>query len=1389
MTAAKQGDPVLGLDVHLCMVPMPAPTPFPVPHPFVGVVLDIFGALLGSVRVNGCPPGNTMTGAMGPPHIPVFPRAPADPPGLTTSGDILTGSLTVHFEGSSMGRELSSVKTCGYPIDMPTSVVLPIAHGAPVLIGGPEACDNAGAIKAALFGLATSFAGKVLKKVFGKVFRRAACWLGGKLGGRVGNAIKTAVGDPVDVVSGEMISEAVDFELGGAIMPLVWERNYRSREGVHPTLPVLHKKLRTRTPALGPAWFHPFETWIEEEDNGIEVHVRHPDGRALTFETLMRPGAEVFDPIDRLTLKRTQHGYELVEQSGKRWLYREATDMPRRAGPRLLLPIAVQDTCDNRIDLHHERGYLRYVVDAAGRVLDVRWNAQGRMESVWFTGFVTPRTGDLSAAAPPRPPSDVVPLDRAECLVRYAYEAGHLTAATDALGQSQTYRWSEGVIIEKRDKRGLAFFFAWDFDHPDGDCIRTWGEDPSFDPSAAADNPIPKRIIDRRIDYWKERHLTVVEDGRGAVTQYFTNDLGLVDKEVGPQGEVTETTWSEYCWKLAEKNPLGHETTWRYDARGRLIEVTNPLGEKLRYAYDAQGNRTEATLPDGGLMTAHFDRRRLPVTLTNPAGDVTRIAYDERGLPTGVQDPMGRATALAWSERHDLRATTDGEARVTERTHDRSGRLVGAVDPMGRRLRVERDALGRATRIEDFGGKRAELTYDAEDNVVERVDELGRRVRMRYAGLDNLVEHIDPMGYRVRLRYDTETDLVAVTNQLGEEYRFELDVAGRVTREATFSGHKRLYLYDKAGRTSRVVSDWGRVTQITRDKLGRVVETVASGGERRALLGKEKETFSYDAMGRLTAATCDGVAVELERDLLGRVVAERAGELEVQSAYDRSGLRTKRSTSLLQESTYAYNLAGDLMGMSTEWGGLGMLGQLGLPQARMGAFEVKFARDRNGEEIARRLPGGVSAVWTRDAFGKPLEQRIVTGARADRAGTDVMRKGYAWNGPDQIGSITDYDPASGTPSGGSAFQYDPRGHLVRQLFSNGEVLDRASDPAGNLFRSADRGDRIYGRGGVLKKAGGTTYTFDADGYLSEKVLSDGAKWTYSWTPTGRLREVTRPDGKKVAFGYDALGRRVRKEFDGRLTEFVWDGNDLVHERTTEAGGEKMPLVTWLFEPGTFSPVAKVEGRKRYGMVSDHLGVPTALMTEAGKIAWQAQLDVYGVMREDMPVGGAAAEKEERTGNPWRLPGQYEDAETGLFYNRFRYYDPEIGRYISEDPIGLAGGAALFAYPADPKECADPFGLSCIRNKHLANSTHPVTGVPFDADGFPVFDKWRHPDVADVRITLTGNRIADFAAANKLANLLGTPDGFTWHHHQDKGLMQLIDSWVHSKTGHTGGFSL
>jgi RHS repeat-associated protein len=135
----------------------------------------------------------------------------------------------------------------------------------------------------------------------------------------------------------------------------------------------------------------------------------------------------------------------------------------------------------------------------------------------------------------------------------------------------------------------------------------------------------------------------------------------------------------------------------------------------------------------------------------------------------------------------------------------------------------------------------------------------------------------------------------------------------------------------------------------------------------------------------------------------------------------------------------------------------------------------------------------------------------------------------------------------------------------------------------------------------------------------------------------------------------------------------------------ESGTANAPI-TWVFEPESFAPLAKLTATERFGIVTDHLGTPSAMLDELGATAWSADIGVYGDLRN--VVG-------EKQACPFRWPGQYEDEETGLYYNRFRYYDPDAGEYVSQDPIGLRAGLQFASYARDPLALVDPLGLSCV----------------------------------------------------------------------------------------------
>lgn len=225
-----------------------------------------------------------------------------------------------------------------------------------------------------------------------------------------------------------------------------------------------------------------------------------------------------------------------------------------------------------------------------------------------------------------------------------------------------------------------------------------------------------------------------------------------------------------------------------------------------------------------------------------------------------------------------------------------------------------------------------------------------------------------------------------------------------------------------------------------------------------------------------------------------------------------------------------------------------------------------------------------------------------------------------------------------------------------------------------------------------------SYHYDGEGNLVLKQrlrpdetlapLWQEGDWAYEWQGNGMLRSVKRPDGETVSFEYDPLGRRISKRYRGTTTRWVWDGNVPLHEWTeeekkvteqTEDGRGESPI-TWLFEEGSFVPCAKLQNGESYSIVTDYLGTPTHAFDSKGNKVWERNLDIYGKIR---------------TGNsifvPFLYQGQYFDMETGLCYNRFRYYSPDIGSYISQDPILVLGGFNLYSYVRDLNIYVDTFG--------------------------------------------------------------------------------------------------
>ncbi|EGT0674017.1 hypothetical protein JAF85_004838 [Citrobacter werkmanii] len=241
--------------------------------------------------------------------------------------------------------------------------------------------------------------------------------------------------------------------------------------------------------------------------------------------------------------------------------------------------------------------------------------------------------------------------------------------------------------------------------------------------------------------------------------------------------------------------------------------------------------------------------------------------------------------------------------------------------------------------------------------------------------------------------------------------------------------------------------------------------------------------------------------------------------------------------------------------------------------------------------------------------------------------------------------------------------------------------------------------------GRVTKRGDSRFRYDEGGRLVEKtVLSDGfrpQRWRYRWDGMGQLVQLITPQGERWRYTYDAFGRRLSKRRE-RTTlgiagyDYQWSGDLLVAETPVYADGTAAVehSVYWLYEPGALTPGARYENGQLHYVVRDHMGTPRELLTEDGQVVRAQKLSVWGKAEQYRFGGPGAANDEDNAPHcPWRFAGQYADDESGLHYNRFRYYDAETGQYVSPDPIGLRGGINPYSYVKNPLMWIDPLGLT------------------------------------------------------------------------------------------------
>jgi len=824
-----------------------------------------------------------------------------------------------------------------------------------------------------------------------------------------------------------------------------------------------------------------------------------------------------------------------------------------------------------------------------------------------------------------------------QTLVTYTYDAQHrLTNATNAAGESERYTYNEqNVILERQLAGGASFYWEWEKEGKSARCIHHWASFSQMDAHYA----------------WDDKGSVTVTNADGSEEVYTHDDKARLVAKVDPDGAGHLKAYDDKGRLIAEKDPMGAVTEYQYNEAGRLIAVIPPEDAPTTYEYYKGFVRV---VNRGTAKWVYWRNDQGDITeQVDPDGNSTHYTYDRQGRLLEIRHPDGSRHQLGWNNLGQLLEERLPDGGQRKYRYDALGRQITRQAETGAITNYQWDAANRLAQITLPGGATRAFTYNPYGRVTAERDELGRITRYEYADNLHLVSRrINPDGSQLHYRYDNARLLLTeIENERGEHYHLDYYSNGLIQQEIGFDGRRTAYEYDLNGKLLKKTEfgDDGSelVTEYQRDAAGRLlVKTLPDG---------EEIHYSYDALGRLVNVDDGHWPLAYEYDIQDRLITEHQGWGTTRYEYDSVGQLSH--CRLPDGSTLDYrHLSG------------GRLSSIDLNGSRLTTHQFDAGRER------QRQQGVLLSQYQYDEQGR-LQAHTV--GQQDR---NLFQRRYAYDANGNLAGIDD------SRKGNRSYHYDPLDRLVSVRGATPETF--AHDPAGNLLGQNDlpTANLANVKGNRLLMQGDRHYDYDAYGNLTRERRGTGQRLVtqYHYDCQHRLIGVSLTGGSTASYKYDAFGRRIEKTVDGQTTEFLWQGERLVAESADSR------YRTYIYEPGSFRPLAMLDGEgplkaTPFYYQLDHLGTPQELTDFSGEIMWSAKYRAYGNL---------AALDVSEIDNPLRFQGQYFDAETGLHYNRHRYYNPGTGRFLTPDPIKLAGGLNNYQYVPNPTGWVDPLGLMC-----------------------------------------------------------------------------------------------
>ncbi len=855
--------------------------------------------------------------------------------------------------------------------------------------------------------------------------------------------------------------------------------------------------------------------------------------------------------------------------------------------------------------------------------------------------------------------------------------------------------------------------------------------------------------------------LLTVTDALGNETEYEYNALWQLVSVTDVLDNVTTYEYDALGDLISVIDALGNETVYTYDALGQMVEVcenyqngvhetTDAADEDVitTYEYDALGNLASVTDTLGNETEYTYNAFGELVSVTDTLDNVTTYEYDAIGNLVSVTDALGNETEYEYNAFGELVSVTDALDNVTTYEYDAVGNLVSVTDAAGVITVYTYDALGQMVEVcDNYQNGVQETTdaadedvittyeYDAVGNLVSVTDALGNETVYAYNARGELTSTTDANGDATTYIYDALGNLLTLTDAEGNETEYTYDALGQVLTETDELDNTESYEYDAVGNLVETTDSLDRVISYQYDDLGRVTQEdwLDSQG-----ISTYTISYTYDALGYLLTASDDAATYAYEYDALGRLVeqtqtlADLSPVVILAYTYDEVGNCTQVSQTVGGTADAVTDYAYDDLGRVTSIQQHGVTGGNAVAEKRVdftydavGAYAtVTVYADLAGNELVS------TAIYTFD------DAYQLTGLTYTQDATSLAYYTYVY---DDAGNLTSMTTVDGT----TTYTHDDTGQLTA---TDSNYTD---DEA---YTYDDNGNRVTANGDTyttdddnqLLSDGTYRYLYDAEGNRIVKYVDDGDGvldagdtdiTTYDWDYRNRLTAVATYDdytdyaagtsSTTVAYTYDYANRLIGRTLDadgtsgtGDLdqTVYVYDGDQVVSRfdntyadgAATDATASDLShrylwnsqAIDHLFADEQVDSLA-TEGDMLYAL-TDHQGSVRDLAV------YDAQNDETTIANHRIydSYGNLESETNAAVDCLFGYTGRQFDEATGLQNNLNRWYDAATGRWLSEDPIGFAGGDAnLYRYCGNsPAGSIDPDGLETRERTHVPGQT-------------------------------------------------------------------------------------